>query len=130
MSKKPIIDLVYDGYCPLCSCAAEYYRIQRQVGVLNLIDARTSNDPILKEITKRKIDLDEGMVVRKDGVFYHGKDALSLMAQIGSNENWYNKLNKHLFASTTSASFSYPYLRALRNLLLKIRGAGKINNLG
>jgi predicted DCC family thiol-disulfide oxidoreductase YuxK len=124
------ICFIYDGECPLCTRAARAFRIRQAVGGLRLIDGRTERDhPLMKEVNARGIDLDEGMAIFYEGAFYHGWDALHLMALIGSESGWFNRINARLFRSKTAARLCYPPLRGMRNLLLRLKGAGKIDNL-
>lgn len=121
---------VYDGDCPLCSMAAYALKIRKEYGALNLLDARThSAHPLIVEINQRGLDLDEGMVIWADGAFFHGHTALMLMSRYGDT-GWFNRINRSLFQSERIARMLYPMLRGLRNLLVRVRGAGKINNLG
>jgi predicted DCC family thiol-disulfide oxidoreductase YuxK len=121
---------VYDGDCPLCSVASHALKIQQRFGPLHLLDARgDKSNPLLLEINRRNLDLDEGMVIWRQGRFYHGRDALRFMAQFGENAGWFNRITRTLFRSETLARVSYPWLRAIRNLLLKIRGVGNLDNL-
>ena len=133
--KKPKTEeiwFVYDGQCPLCLMGATYFRIKESVGKLNLLDKRTTPDshPLIQEINANRLDLDEGMVLKMGGRFYQGAEALNLMALIGTNTGWFNKFNASLFTSKRMARFWYPSMRATRNLLLRIKGVEKINNLG
>jgi predicted DCC family thiol-disulfide oxidoreductase YuxK len=121
---------VYDGDCPMCSMAAHALKIQQRHGPLHIVDARRDTDaPLLLEINRRKLNLDEGMVILCDGRFYHGQDALRFMARFGSDDGWFNRINRGLFRSDALTRFSYPVLRATRNLLLKIKGVPQLNNL-
>jgi predicted DCC family thiol-disulfide oxidoreductase YuxK len=73
LAEKQGVWFVYDGECPMCNTAAHAF---------HLINARkTKDDPLIEEINKRKIDLDEGMVIYCEDRFYHGKDALKFMAR-------------------------------------------------
>lgn len=121
---------VYDGDCPMCSMAAHALRIRQKYGPLHLVDARRDHDdPLLAEIKRRQMNLDEGMAIWCDGRFFHGESALRFMAQFSDNEGWLNRLNRMLFRSPSVARFSYPKLRAIRNLLLAIKGVSKLENL-
>ncbi len=120
---------VYDGECPLCQTAANYFRLKETLGTLHLLNARTDPaHPILQGVKARGINLDEGFVIIHDGRFYHGKTALRYMSDIGKEKNWFNCLNK-LFHSETSANFFYPWMKGIRGLLLRLRGVRNINNL-
>jgi predicted DCC family thiol-disulfide oxidoreductase YuxK len=128
--QKTGVSIIYDGECPVCSYYAHALRIKENAGGLQLIDARENADhPFIKEINSRKLDLDEGMVLVYRDVFYHGQDALHMMALLGSNHGLFNKINALLFSSKTVSKVCYPFLRGARNLLLRLRGVQKLNNL-
>ena len=121
---------VYDGDCPICDMAAQALEIKRTVGALHLVNARDGQDhPILREIEARRLDLDDGMVLRFQDRLYHGQDALCMMALLGSGQGWFNRMNAVLFRSRTLARLCYPGMRAARNLLLRILRIEKIRNL-
>lgn len=129
-NKDDTLYFVYDGDCPVCNIAARGLRIRKAVGELSLIDARAENKhPIVKEITKLGLDLDEGMVLKFHGKYYHGADALHLMALLGTNTGWFNRMNYLLFRSETLSKICYPPMRAVRNFILKLKGVPKIDNL-
>jgi predicted DCC family thiol-disulfide oxidoreductase YuxK len=128
--KNAGVSFVYDGECPLCDYAAQALRIKKDYGALNLVNAREqADDPLVLEITRRGYDLDEGMVIYADDRFYHGKDALKFMAQCGETQNIFMAFCKSLFWSNTLSSLSYPWLRGMRNWLLRRRSVGRIDNL-
>ncbi len=119
---------VYDGDCPLCRNAARALKIQEAAGSLHLLNAREADGhPLMCQIRTAQLDLDEGMVIKYSGQLYHGAEALTLMALLGSDYGWFNKVNAALFKSEFRARICYPVLRGGRNLLLKILGVQKIN---
>lgn len=121
---------VYDGDCPICSIAAHALRIRQAVGSLYLLNARdNASHPLLQEIQLKGLDLDEGMVIKYHNSYYHGADALHIMAMLGTNQGWFNRMNALLFKSTTVSKLLYPSMRSTRNLLLKIKGVKQIRNL-
>jgi hypothetical protein len=110
--------------------AAEALKIRQAYGPLHLVDARRDkDDPVLREVNRCKLNLDEGMAIWCGGRFYHGQEALGFMARFGEKSGWFNRLNRFLFNSPTLARLSYPVLRATRNLLLWAKGADQIDNL-
>jgi len=123
------IQLVYDKECPACDAYCRLVRIRDSVGELKLVDAR---DPsaIMDEITKQGLDIDQGMVLKLDGQLYYGSDAIHALALISSRSGFFNRLNYWMFKSRFLSRMIYPVLRSCRNLLLKILGKTKINNLG
>jgi len=121
---------MYDGECPMCTNAAHAIRMKQKYGSLHLIDARTSTDnPLVKMLTQHGLDLDEGMVIYANGKFYHGKDALAFMASHADPRNLFSLLCKNLFWSDFLSKLTYPWMRATRNMLLRHRQVGRIDNL-
>ena len=127
---KSDVWFVYDGDCPICATAAHALQIKKSVGGLHLVNAREDKGhPLLQEINKRRLDLDEGMVLKYRDGYYHGEDALHMMALLGGDRGWLNRLNALLFRSQSAARLCYPAMRAVRNALLHLKGVRKIHNL-
>lgn len=121
---------IYDGDCPICNTAAQALRIKQAVGNLHLVNAREDKDhPLLSEVKACQLNLDEGMVLVFEGGYYHGADALHMMALLGSSQGWFNRMNALLFCSPAIARLCYPAMRAGRNLLIRLKGVPKIRNL-
>ena len=126
---RPEILLIYDKECPACNMYCQIVRIRESVGDLKIIDARKKSD-VLDEITDRGLDIDQGMVLKMGGQLYFGSDAIHALALISSRSGIFNRFNYCMFKSKYISSWLYPMLRFCRNLLLKILGKTKINNLG
>ena len=120
--------LVYDRECPACNAYCQVIRIRESVGDLRIIDAR-ENSEVMNEITAQGLDIDQGMVLKMEDQLYYGSDAINTLALIGSRSGMFNRFNYWTFKSKTASSILYPFLRFSRNLLLKILGKNKINNL-
>ncbi len=130
MPKKEKVWFVYDGQCPICHSAADYYRIKETVGELHLIDARKDFDhPVLKEVNEKKLNLDKGMVVKYQNRLYHGADALYIMAHLGANKGLYNRVNVIFFRSKFISKLFYPWLKSVRDLVILLKGVPRIRNL-
>lgn len=127
MSKEEIL-LIYDKECPACNRYCQIVRIRESVGKLKIVDARESSD-VMDEITQRGFDIDQGMVLKMGNQLYYGADAIHALALISSKSGFFNRLNYWVFKSKIVSSFLYPLLRFFRNMLLKIMGKTKINNL-
>lgn len=120
----------YDGYCPICNEAARALQIRKSVGALYLVNARDEpTHSLIQEINELGFDLDDGMVLKFQGVCYHAEDALHMMALLGSPHGWFNRINALLFQSKTLAKLLYPSMRGGRNMLLRLKGVKKIRNL-
>lgn len=126
---RPEILLVYDKECPACNAYCQIVRIREGVGDLKIVDAR-ENSEVLNEITAQGLDIDQGMVLKMGEQLYYGSDAIHALALISNRSGVLNRLNYWMFKSKTVSSFFYPILRFFRNLLLKMLGKTKINNLG
>ena len=120
--------LVYDRECPACHAYCQIVNIRESVGELKLVDAREDSE-VMREITAQGLDIDQGMVLKMGEQLYYGSDAIHALALIGSRSGWFNRINYQIFKSQTISSVLYPVLRFFRNLLLKLLGKSKINNL-
>lgn len=128
--RKPDAEVivVYDKECPACDYYCNLVRIRESVGRLVLLDARDGG-PILDEITARGLDIDQGMVVKVGDQLYYGSDAIHALSLMGTNKGFFNRLAYWAFRSRAVSRVLYPVLRTCRNLLLKLLGKTKINNL-
>jgi len=120
--------LVYDKECPACNNYCQVVRIRESIGKLKIVNARDDNE-IMNEITNHGLDIDQGMVLKMGGKLYYGSDAIHTLALISSRSGVFNRLNYWIFKSRTLSHIFYPLLRFCRNMLLKILGKTKINNL-
>ncbi|MCH8079544.1 MAG: DUF393 domain-containing protein [Proteobacteria bacterium] len=127
MSRDEIL-LVYDQECPACNNYCQLVRIREDVGDLKIVDAR-ENSEVRDEITEMGLDIDQGMVLKMGGQIYYGADAIHAIALISSKSGIFNRANYWIFKSKSLSAILYPILRTCRNLLLKILGKSKINNL-
>lgn len=114
--------LIYDGECPLCRNFVAAQHLQQQFGELTLLDARDlpeQNPLLLMELQQQDLTLNQTMLLRIDGQWLAGADVLQLLASV-NQPDWRNRLWLYWFKSKQRARFSYPLLRAGRNLLLKL----------
>lgn len=121
--------LVYDRECPACKFYCQHARIDPAYGTLQRIDAREPSD-VLNKITRAGLDIDQGMVVATNGCLYYGADAIHELARRAPRVGVFHRFSRMLFGSSARAQFLYPILRTGRNLLLKLLGKSRINNLG
>jgi predicted DCC family thiol-disulfide oxidoreductase YuxK len=124
---EPIL-LVYDKQCPACDFYCKLARIRADVGDLKLVDARDGG-PVMAEITEAGLDIDQGMVLKVGSQLYYGADAIHALSLMSTRTGIFNRLTYWSFRSQRAAGIFYPALRAMRNLLLKLLGRTKINNL-
>ena len=120
--------LVYDHQCPVCDAYCRRVKLRSSEGTLRIVDARSPSE-IRAEVTRRGLDIDQGMVVQTDSGLYYGADAIHQLALLGARSDPFNLLNYIAFRSKWVADRLYPVLRFFRNLLLRLLGRSKINNL-
>jgi hypothetical protein len=83
----------------------------------------------MEEITAKGLDIDQGMVVKVGGELYYGADAIHVLSLMGTDKGFFNRLAYWSFRSKGVSHVLYPILRTCRNLLLKVLGKTKINNM-
>ena len=119
--------LIYDGECPLCVNYARYLRLREAVGELILVNARDGG-PLVDEVRNLAHNLDEGMVLKMDGRYYIGHQALNVLARLSDKHDIFNRLNGLLFSSPQAARIGYPVLKMGRRLLLRIKGVSPLDH--
>lgn len=126
--KMTDIKLVYDGECPLCRTYCTHVSLADQSQKLILIDARKQSFE-MEEITKKGLNIDEGMVLKWDNKLYYGSEAMYQISLLAKGKGWVGWMNKIFFHSNKQAQFFYPIAKFFRSFLLKLLGIKKINNL-
>lgn len=126
--REPVL-LVYDRQCPVCEAYCRRVRVEGRIGELRIVDARAPS-AVMDRITSAGLDIDQGMVLEQEGVLYYGSDAIHRVAMLSDRRGLFNRLNHLVFRSRRRARAFYPVLRFFRNLLLKLLGRTKVNNLG
>ena len=128
MSGSNDIEVVYDKECPVCDFYCRRIDVQKSDGDLVLTDARDDSE-IMDDITALGLDIDEGMVVRVGDELHYGADAIHILALMSSGRGFVNAMSRLMFRSRRMSDLFYPVFRTGRNLLLKILGKTRINNL-
>jgi predicted DCC family thiol-disulfide oxidoreductase YuxK len=121
--------LVYDGECPVCRNYCRHVRLREAAGRLHLVDARQPG-PLMDEITRAGLDIDQGMVLKIRGQLYYGDVAMHMITLMSTRAGWFNRLSFLFFGTRVAARIFYPAGKAVRNLLLKVLGIPYIRNLG
>jgi predicted DCC family thiol-disulfide oxidoreductase YuxK len=124
-----VVEILYDRECPVCDAYCNLADVQAAAGKVRRLDARQDSE-LLREVTARSLDVDEGMVVRYRGTLYYGADAIHMLALLSPGRTLFDRFTNLLFRSKRRARVLYPVLKSGRNLLLKMLGRTRINNLG
>ena len=125
MMNAPKIALIYDGDCPVCTAYCKVVTLRAIDPNFQIINAR-DHHPLLDKVRAHGLDMDEGFVLNIDDEFYHGAEAIHVLASITSQSGFLNKLNFMVFRSRRLSFFLYPFLRSGRNALLWILGKKKL----
>jgi len=118
--------IIYDGQCPLCTAYVRMQRLKALAGRIRLIDAR-SGHPVVAEIRRAGLDLDEGMAMKLGGELLHGAEVINRLALLTGPSGLVNRLWYWVFRSPARARLLYPGMRAVRNLVLGLLGRSRIN---
>jgi len=121
--------LLYDGECPFCSAYVGMVRLQDAVGKVRLVDAREGG-PELAEVRAAGLDIDEGMVLKYDGVLHHGDECIHVLSLMTTSSGAFNRLNAWVFRSRRRSRLLYPVLRSGRNAALSLLGRKPIGKAG
>jgi predicted DCC family thiol-disulfide oxidoreductase YuxK len=113
--------ILYDGECPFCTRYVRYTRLKEAAGPVRLLDAREAG-PEVDEAHRRGYDLNEGMLLKYQGQFYHGDAALHVLAVLTTQSGVFNRVNAWLYRSPSRARIAYPFLRCGRNAALRLLG--------
>lgn len=119
--------LLYDGECPFCSAYVKMVRLRENAGSIQLVDAR-DDGPEYHQALEMGFDLDEGMLLKLSGQYYHGKDCIHALALLTRERDVFGRINSWVFRSQQRAAILYPILRAGRNLTLRMLGRNKLGD--
>lgn len=126
MAVEPRAVIIYDGECPFCSAYARLLRLREAVGPVELVDARKGG-LVVDEVVAAGLDLDEGMVLKFEGVFYHGDACLNRLALMSTGSGVFNRIVATVFSRPAVSRFAYPLLRGCRNLALALLGRSRLD---
>jgi predicted DCC family thiol-disulfide oxidoreductase YuxK len=127
MSEPSVLVVVYDGDCPVCSAYVRYMRLRESAGDVLLVNARHGG-PWVDKVRAQGLDLNEGMALFYGGRIYHGAECVHMLALLSTGSGVFNRVNAFLFSRPSIARFSYPVLRAGRNLLLRLLGRNRLSH--
>jgi predicted DCC family thiol-disulfide oxidoreductase YuxK len=118
--------IIYDGLCPLCNQFSKRVHLQRAVGVVELLDARSTDSRIIQFIAAG-YKLDQTLLVQYNGHIYVGAQAMHLIATCSSQDNWFNRLFATVFKHPLIARLLYRPLTWGRTILLRLLGRPRID---
>ena len=95
--------------------------VKEAVRELILVDAREGG-PLIEEIRNLPHDLNDGMVLKMNGRYYIGHEALNMLALLSEKRGGFSRVNRLVFNSPLAAQLGYPLLKSARWILLRIKG--------
>ena len=122
-TKMATLVLIYDGDCPVCQAYTAMLRL-RESFTLELINARDGGPLVDRYSTD--YDLNEGFLLLVDEAVYHGEAAIHRLALMSSPSGLCNRFNAWVFRSDRRSRLLYPWLKAGRNLLLRMLGRSRL----
>lgn len=117
--------LIYDGDCPFCSGFVTFVRLQETLGDFRLLNARDPS-PELEEARQVGFVIDDGMLMKIGGQYYHGADCMNRISLLTTKSGVLNKLVLFVFRNKQLSRFVYPMLRFFRNTTIKILGVSRL----
>jgi len=122
------VRVVYDKECPVCSVYCELAQRYAEPHQLELVDAREAS-ALMNDITRRGLDIDEGMVTEINGELHYGSAGIRELALASSRKNLFNACSRLVFGNARVARVLYNGLKAFRRVLLNVLGVKPVNNL-
>lgn len=119
--------LLYDGECPFCSAYVKLVRLRENVGSISLLDARNGG-VAYQEAVEAGFDLNEGMLLKLSGKYYHGKDSIHVLAMLSGKKNMFSRISGWVFRSERRAAALYPIMRFGRNIVIRILGRKRLRD--
>ncbi len=129
MKEAPQIVLVYDRGCPVCTAYCRALAIRQLDRNMQILNAREDH-PVVREIKRLGLDLDEGFVLRIGSEYHHGAEAIHRLALLSTPSGVFNRVNYFIFRSQKLSRLLYPVLRLGRNLILAVMGRQRIGTTG
>lgn len=122
------VELVYDDKCPLCRTYCKAVSLDNPAESLDLIDAR-QDSALMRDITARGLDIDDGMVVKLGETLYYGSDAMHQISLRSQRKGWVGLMNRLFFRTQRRARLFYNPAKAVRNVILRLLGIELVHNL-
>jgi predicted DCC family thiol-disulfide oxidoreductase YuxK len=117
--------VLYDGACPICASYMAIAALRRVKPDVAVLDAR-QEPTLVADLRRRGHAVNESILVQLGDRVFAGPAATRLIANLGSANPVMRRSALWLIGSAPWSAALYPWLRATRNLLLKIMGRGLV----
>jgi predicted DCC family thiol-disulfide oxidoreductase YuxK len=118
---EPTSFVLYDGECPICRSYMALARLRTLQPEIQILDAR-QQPALVRDMRARGHEVNDSILVQLGDRVYEGGAATRLIAQLGSANPLLNRFALYMIGGAPWGSALYPYLRATRNLLLRVMG--------
>lgn len=117
--------VLYDGECPVCSAYLALAQLKRLRPDFQVLDARQQPE-LVALLRQCGDDLNDGIVVQIGPRRYSGAAATRLISQLSSGNAYVRRAALYAIGGAPWSNALYPWLRATRNLLLRVLGRQQI----
>ncbi len=121
MAENKLIDIIYDGECPICKHFVLKRNVEQNGYQLNLINARGLSPQQIRDYRQRGFDLNKGMLARYQDKEYFANDALTLLLSVSRHSGRPELFIESGYLRVNSPGL-YRILVKLRLFLLKCLG--------
>ncbi|MFT6332185.1 MAG: putative DCC family thiol-disulfide oxidoreductase YuxK [Lentimonas sp.] len=129
INKQDKVEIIYDGACPICQAGVNNFCSNDSKGIITKINKRDErNHKIAIEAEDADLNLDKGVIIKYQDEFYQGLEALHLMNKLNFGKGFVGFMSKAMFGNKTIGKYFYPIVLGARNILIKIKGVGLIDN--
>ena len=117
--------VLYDGECPVCSAYVALAQLKRLRPDFQVLDARQQPE-LVSGLRRSGHDVNDGVVVQIGPRQYSGGAATRLISQLSSRHSLMRRAALYAIGGAPWSNALYPWLRAIRNLLLRVLGRPQI----
>jgi predicted DCC family thiol-disulfide oxidoreductase YuxK len=122
---RPDNFVLYDGECPVCGAYIALARLRELRPDLQVLDAR--HEPSLVAAMRADgFDVNDSILVGLGSRVYSGAAATRLISQLGSDNPLMRRAALYAIGGAPWSDALYPWLRAMRNGLLRVLGRDQI----
>lgn len=117
--------MIYDKECPMCdhfACSVDKANYHVQI-----VNGRENSD-LLHKAANQNLNIDTGLIVFHNQQFYHGHQAIGLLANHIELKGLSGLFSRQLLRRPLVARFVYPCLVWIKDCLLWLRGKPLINH--
>ena len=113
--------VLYDGECPVCRSYMALAQLRHLRPDIRILNAREQPE-LVALLRKQGHEINDSMLVKLGPTVYEGAGATGLIAELGSDNPWMRRAAMYAIGGGPWAAALYPWLRATRNLLLRLQG--------